>query len=75
MTEGWTAFIKGFPEYRNTFEKIVKKDGLICIPGYAYWKEDYPYDPVNWTAVIEDHMITEWRVYEDSPENRTRFNL
>jgi hypothetical protein len=43
--------------------------------GYAYWSEKEPYDPVIWTASIENNLIAEWRVYEDSDENRKEFNF
>jgi len=75
MINGWKEFFISFPEYRNTFEKTAVTDNLVSVLGFAYWSEKYPYDPVIWTAMIEDDLITEWRVYEDSPENRKKFNL
>ena len=75
MVSGWRDFFKMFPAYRNTFEKIVVTEDLVSVLGFAYWSEDESYDPVIWTAVFEDNLISEWRVYEDSPENRKEFNL
>jgi len=75
MVEGWKGFFKMFPEYRNTFDRIGSTENLVCILGFAYWSEKEPYDPVIWTAIIEDNLISEWSVYEDSPENRKKFNL
>jgi len=30
---------------------------------------------VIWTATIEDDLVNEWRIYEDTEENRERFGL
>lgn len=75
MINGWKEFFIMFPKYRNTFEKIEVIDNLVSVRGFAYWSEKEQYDPVIWTAIIEDNLISEWRVYEDSPENRNKFNL
>jgi hypothetical protein len=75
MIGGWKEFFKGFPEYRNVFEKFTVSDNLVSVLGFAYWSEEYPYDPVIWTAIVEDDLISEWRVYEDTPEHRTKFSL
>ncbi len=75
MVEGWKDFFKMFPMYRNTFNKIVAIDNLVSVLGFAYWSEKEPYDPVIWTAFIENNLIIEWRIYEDSTENRKKFNL
>jgi hypothetical protein len=75
MVAGWKQFFKDFPDYRNTFEKVEVRDNLVAVRGYAYWTEDEPYDPVIWTGTIEDGLISEWRIYADTPENRKEFNL
>ncbi len=75
MINGWKEFFRSFPKYRNTFEKVAVVDNLVCVLGFAYWSEEMQYDPVIWTAVIENDLISEWRVYEDTPENRNKFKL
>jgi len=75
MTNGWKDFFLMFPAYRNTFERIEVVDDLVCVLGFAYWSEEMQYDPVIWTAVFEDDFISEWRVYVDTPENRSKFSL
>ena len=75
MVEGWKGFFEMFPSYRNTFNKIEAFDNNVSVLGFAYWSEKEPYDPVIWTAIIKDNLISEWRVYEDSPEYRKIFNL
>ncbi|MEA3478450.1 MAG: nuclear transport factor 2 family protein [Bacteroidota bacterium] len=75
MVEGWKEFFKMFPRYKNSFTKIGTSDELVCVLGYAYWSEKETYDPVIWTARIENNLISEWRIYEDSAQNRMKFNL
>lgn len=75
MIEGWKEFFKMFPDYRNTFTKIIADEGNVYILGHAYWSAKEPYDPVIWTALVRNDLIKEWRIYEDSPENRKRFKL
>lgn len=75
MIKRWKEFFEMFPEYRNTFEKIEVTDNLVSVLGFAYWSEEMQHDPVIWTAIIEDNLISEWRIYEDTPENRKKFNF
>lgn len=75
MVESWKGFFNMFPRYCNTFNRILAIDNLVAVLGFACWSEKEPYDPVIWTAIIEDNLILEWRLHEDSPENRKKFNL
>ncbi|MFC2124627.1 nuclear transport factor 2 family protein [Bacteroidota bacterium] len=75
MVEGWKHFFQMFPDYRNTFEKAQTAGNQVFIQGFAYWSEEEPYDPVIWTAILQDNLVSEWRIYEDTPENRKKFKL
>ena len=75
MIRSWKKFFEMLPDYRNTFTRVESKDNLVVILGYAYWSEKKPYDPVIWTATIDNDLVREWRIYADSEENRRRFNL
>jgi hypothetical protein len=75
MLKGWKDFFKAFPEYSNTFERIEVIDDLVAVLGFAHWSKEVQHDPVIWTALIKDNLISEWRVYEDTPENRNKFHL
>ena len=75
MVEAWKEFFKMFPRYKNTFTKIGTIDNLVSVLGFAYWSEKETCDPVIWTALVENNLISEWRIYEDSSENRKKFNL
>ena len=75
MTKGWMDFFASFPDYRNTFTRVESRDDLVILLGYAYWNEENTYDPAIWTAKIENDLVAEWRIYEDTEENRKKFNL
>lgn len=75
MTKGWIDFFKAFPDYKNTFTRIESNGDIVIILGSAYWSEKEPYDPVIWTAKIENDLVAEWRIYEDTAENRMKFNI
>jgi predicted SnoaL-like aldol condensation-catalyzing enzyme len=75
MVEGWKQFFEMFPHYRNTFDQIKAEGNRVFVLGFAYWSEKEPYDPVIWTARIDNNLIYEWRIYVDSPENRQMFNF
>ncbi len=75
MVEGWKQFFEMFALYKNTFDKIMADGDRVFALGVAYWSEKEPHDPVIWTAKIENNLIAEWRVYEDSDANRKKFNF
>jgi hypothetical protein len=50
-------------------------DNLVIIIGHAFWSKEQPYDPGIWTAKIEDDRVAEWRIYDDTAENRKEFGI
>jgi predicted SnoaL-like aldol condensation-catalyzing enzyme len=74
-TEGWARFFAQFPKYRNTFTRVESKDNLVVIVGFADWSEEQPFDPVIWTARIEGDRVAEWRIYDDTEQNRQKLGL
>ncbi|MFX0117467.1 MAG: nuclear transport factor 2 family protein [Candidatus Hodarchaeota archaeon] len=75
MTKGWTDFFKQFPDYQNFFPRVESRNNLVIIIGYAKWTKDAENDHAIWTAKIEDDRVAEWRIYEDTAENRQKFNI
>ena len=55
-----------FPYYKNFFGRVESRDDLVVILGYAFWSAESPFDPAIWTARIQDDLVAEWRIYEDS---------
>lgn len=75
MVNGWKDFFQMFPEYKNTFNEIYAVGNRVFALGFAYWSEKEPYDPVIWTAVIDNNLVSEWQVDVDTPENRKKFKF
>ena len=75
MLEGWVRFFEAFPDYRNTFERVASQGDLVVLYGYATWHKGADPDYAIWTATVQDDLVAEWRIYEDTPENRKRFGL
>ena len=75
MVQGWKLFFEMYPRYKNIFNRVHSNDNLVAILGYAYWSEEKTHDPVLWTALIVNDLVREWRIYEDTEENRRTFNL
>ena len=75
MTKGWQTFFEGYPEYRNTFLRVESISDLVVILGFAEWTTGGDRDHVIWTAVVRHDLIAEWRVYEDTEQNRRQLAL
>jgi len=75
MTEAWVRFFELFPEYRNSFMRVESKGNIVILYGYATWKKGEAPDHTIWTATIEDGCVAEWRIYEDSEENKEKFKV
>jgi ketosteroid isomerase-like protein len=75
MVKGWKQFFGMFPDYRNTFDQIKAAEDRVFVLGSAYWSEEEPFDPVIWSALIKDGLVMEWRIHEDTPENRQAFHF
>jgi len=72
MTEGWRTFFDSYPDYRNIFERVEMKDGMVVIIGYSICPNESLLDgPAVWSVKVRDGKLSEWRVYLDSPENRS----
>ena len=74
MLKGWSEFFELFPEYQNIFEKVERIGNLVILFGYAIWRTGEVPDRAIWTATIENNLVSEWHIYEDTLENREKFN-
>jgi ketosteroid isomerase-like protein len=74
-TNAWIDFFNQFPDYNNFFTRVESKDNLVIIIGYAIWSKESSEDHVIWTAKIEDDLVAQWRIYEDTEENRKKLGI
>jgi ketosteroid isomerase-like protein len=71
VVEAWRGFFALFPDYRNIFKRIEARDQLVAIMGRSTCSEPQLDGPALWTAKIRGDQVAEWRVYTDTPANRT----
>lgn len=75
MTLGWFDFFRNYPDYRNNFTRIELRGDLAVMLGFSECSHGPLDGPAIWTARVKDGLISEWRVYEDTPINREQFGL
>jgi len=73
--KAWREFFRLFPGYKNVFENIRSREGLVIIKGRSVSLDERRNGPALWTAKVEEGKIAEWRVYEDTKENRRRLGI
>ncbi len=75
MTRGWKSFFEEFPEYRNVFTSVESRDDLVLLQGYALWSRGGEPDHVIRSARIRGDLVAEWRIYEETEQNRIALGL
>jgi len=76
MVNGWKEFFQNFPTYKNTFTRVQSQGNLVILIGYARWSKDsLEEDHAIWTATIENDLVAEWHIYEDTEENRKKLDI
>lgn len=73
--KAWQQFFEMFPDYENIFEKIIVEPNFVVMRGHSICKEKTLAGPALWSAKIRGQKISEWRVYEDTAENRALLNI
>jgi ketosteroid isomerase-like protein len=75
MSNAWKEFFVSYPDYRNIFTRLESRGNLVVIMGYSECSYTPLHGPALWTALIEDGKVSEWRVYEDTPQNRKKLHI
>lgn len=70
VLEAWGKFFRAFPDYRNTFAHFVSKEGRVTVLGESICSDSRLQGPAIWTATLRVNKIVEWRVYDDTLDNR-----
>jgi diamine N-acetyltransferase len=71
----WRRFFVHFPDYRNVFDEIDVRDDLVVVTGRSECPVDALDGPAIWTARVRNGLLTEWRVHDDTPEQRAALGL
>ncbi|MGM0374597.1 MAG: hypothetical protein ACQEQQ_09300, partial [Chloroflexota bacterium] len=76
MLSAWKDFFAAYPDYRNLFQRLEKRGDTVLIVGYSTSSNEPALDgPALWTAKIRGGLVTEWRVYEDTEDNRMQLGF
>lgn len=75
MIAGWRDFFNQFPDYQNHFQSILARGNEVFIAGYSSCTFEALDGPGLWAAKVGDGRVAEWRVYEDTAENREQLGL
>ena len=74
--QAWQGFFEAFPEYKNVFDQVEAKTDTVVILGHSICPSNKELDgPAIWTAKVEGDKLAEWRVYEDTSENRKKLGI
>ena len=71
----WRGFFEAFPDYENCFEHVETIGDDVVVRGYSRCSVRELDGPALWFASVENGLIEEWRVYDDTPENRCALGI
>jgi ketosteroid isomerase-like protein len=76
VLRAWDGFFAAFPDYRNAWSEVLTIGGIVVAVGRSVCSTEAALDgPAIWTARTEGDRVSEWRVYDDTPESRTQLGL
>jgi ketosteroid isomerase-like protein len=75
MKEGWRDFFSSYPDYKNIFTRVQVRDDLVIMIGHSTCSYEPLDGPALWTAKIHQGAVSEWRVYEDTQEQRRNLGV
>jgi ketosteroid isomerase-like protein len=71
----WKQFFDMCPDYKNHFNRIESKEDVVCIVGFSTCSNKLVDGPALWRVLVENDLITEWQVLEDTEDNRKLLKL
>jgi hypothetical protein len=66
MIKSWKKFFTLFPKYRNEIHFVYSKANFVIMVGNSESLEG----PAIWTSYIQNNLVSEWRVFDDTEKNR-----
>ncbi len=76
MKEGWRTFFDAYPDYRKVFIRVqVADDDFVVMVGYSTCSHKPLDGPALWSAKVRGGRVSEWRVYEDTAQNRRKLRI
>jgi ketosteroid isomerase-like protein len=76
VLNAWKGFFEAFPDYRNVWARVASADRLVIAMGRSVCASEPQLDGrAIWTAKTRGEQVSEWRVYEDTLDNRIRLGI
>lgn len=75
VAAAWGLFFKTFPGYRNVFIRHKSNGPVVAVEGYSRCSDPRLDGPALWQATSREGKIAQWRVYEDTIDNRRALGL
>jgi len=66
----WAVFFAAFPDYQNHFTGYIMGENFVKMVGHSTCSDPRLEGKALWSARIRNNKISEWRVYEDTLDNR-----
>jgi ketosteroid isomerase-like protein len=73
--EAWRGFFSAFADYRTVFSDLTVRGDVVTVSGYSVCSQPELAGPALWTARVTGTLVTEWRVYTDTPRTRHTLGL
>jgi ketosteroid isomerase-like protein len=74
--EAWRGFFDSFSDYQNVIEHVaIFSDDRVTLIGHSRCSDQRLEGPAIWFAKVDGGKIAEWRVYEDTAQNRVQMGL
>lgn len=64
-----------YTDYRNNFTHITVQGEKVVMIGFLECSYEPLDGPAILTATIRDELVAEWKIYQDTPENRIRLGV
>ena len=75
MLENWRSFFEMWPDYRNEFRECYILGEQVIAVGRSCCSEKLLDGPAIWSARVQDGCVTEWRIWDDTPESRNMIGI
>ena len=75
MITGWTNFFDSYPYYQNHFMLIESRGNEVFVLGHSTCEIEPLNGPVIRTALAENDLVAEWRVYLETDQNRAKLGM
>jgi ketosteroid isomerase-like protein len=73
--KAWQGFFSSFPDYQNIFDSLIVGEHTVSVIGRSACSDQRLDGPALWTATVRENKISEWRVYDDTPNNRRKLGI